>query len=91
MIECRQKFRLFGQEHSVPEDVTRHVPDADAGERLGLNVATNFSKVPFDRFPCSLRSNSHFFVIVAVTSPRCESVAQPETAPLRDLVRIVGE
>ena len=56
-----------------------------------MNVAAHFAEMAFHRFPRALRGDAHFLVVVAVAAAGGESIAQPETARLRNAVGEVGE
>ena len=91
MVERGHQPNVFGQQHSVAEHVTAHVPDTDDGEVLGLGVHAHFAEVPFDAFPRALGGDAHLLVVVAHRPAGGERVTEPEPVGLRDFVGDVGE
>ena len=79
------------QQHAVAEHVAAHVADADAGERLFLDVAAQHFEVVLDAFPGAARGDAFLLVVVADAAAGGERVAEPEAVLRRDAVGSVGE
>src|SRR4029077_19750351 len=78
-------------QHAVAEHVTRHVADADNGERRRADVDVHLAEVALDRFPGAAGGDSHLLVVVAGPAAGGEWVVAPEAMLLRDRIGNVGE
>ncbi len=91
MIEGRDQPDLLRQQHPVAEDVAAHVPDADDGERLALDVLAHLAEVTLDALPPAPRRDADGLVVVPVGAAGREGVVQPEAVLGRHAVGHVGE
>ena len=91
MIERGDQLHRLRQQHSVAEDVTRHVPAAGDRDRIGLNVDAHLQEMALDGDPRAAGGDAHRLMVVTVRSAACESVAEPEVAFERERIGDVRE
>ena len=65
VIEGHLKVDGLREQHTVAEDVARHVADADNRDRLALHVDAHLAEMPLHRHPGTACGNAHLFVVVA--------------------------
>ena len=78
MVEGGQQAQGAAEEHAVAEHVTRHVANADHGDRRGVGVDTHPVEVAPDALPRALGRDGHALVVVAGGAAGGEGIAQPE-------------
>src|SRR5947208_2142788 len=78
MVERRHHFGVWRQQHRIAKHVARHVTDADYGEVLALDVASELAEVALDRLPSTTRRDAHRLVVVTGAAAGGERVAEPE-------------
>ena len=91
MIEGRDELDFTRQQHAVAEHVTGHVTDAGDRKRLFLSIDAELTKMSLDCFPSSARGDSHFLVVVACRTTRCEGIIKPETVVARNSIGDIGK
>ena len=90
-LKAPRSFMWRLREHAVAEHVARHVPDADHGEVLVLDVLAELPEVAAHRLPGATRCDPHLLVVVADGAAGGESVAEPEAVLGREAVGDVRE
>ena len=78
VIKGSQQLGLLWQQHTISEDITRHVTDTNYREGFGLDVFANFTEMPLDGFPGATGSNAHFLMVIANRATRCIGITQPK-------------
>ena len=91
MIESGFEPYVAGLKHSVAKNITTHITNTRHGEIGRLGVETDFSKMPFYRFPSTTGRDAHFFVVVTDRAARRKGIAKPKTVVGRHGIGDVGK
>ena len=91
VVEGADQLDVPGEEHAVPEHVSRHVTDAGDGEVGAPDVGSELAEVTLDRLPRTARGDAHSLVVVAGRASRGERVTEPEPVVGRERVGDVRE
>ncbi len=86
MIERRNQLSCFGEQHTIAENVARHVTAANCRERLCLDINIHFTEIAFDGFPATACRDAHLLVVISSRAAGCERIAEPEIVVLRNAV-----
>ena len=91
MVKGRRQQGVFGQQQTVTEDIAGHIADTHHAEVFRLGIQTKLAEMTFDRFPGTFSGNPHPFVVITLTAPRGEGIAQPESVLFGDRISNIGE
>ena len=78
MVERSHQSGFFGTQQAVPENVPRHIANANSSKLVLRRVNTQFAEVTLNRNPGAPSGNGHFLVVVAIAAARGKCVAHPE-------------
>ena len=78
VVKGRYQARVFRQQHTVTENVTRHITNTHTCEIRGLTVDSDLSEVTLNRLPGTTCRDPHFLMVVTDAATRCKRIAQPE-------------
>ena len=91
MIEGGDKPDVLGQQHAIAKNITSHVANAHDREVSHLTVDPELTEMALHRFPNTLGSDAHGFVVITHGAAGGKRVAKPMVVVDGDLVGVVGE
>ncbi len=91
VVESGEQPDLFGKEHAVAKNVTRHVADAEHRYRILEHIHPKLPEVTAHTLPGTSGSDAFSLVIVSLGTARGECVSQPEVVLGGSLVCEVAE
>lgn len=89
MVKCSHQADMFWEQHTIAENVARHITNTDIGEILRLSVDTHFLEMALNR-------NQPPFAVMPIFlwswhRHRWQSVRQPETIFFRNAIGDISE
>ena len=91
MVKGGDQLQLTRQQHTVTEDIARHIAHTDNRNRIGLHIDAQLAEVTLYRDPGTFSGNAHLLVVVASRATGGKSVPQPETVARSNAIGDIGE